>query len=87
MAESHTEDMKYLCRFNPCNEILRRLYEIFETSKKQDLTPPCAMKVKPDIFTLLRSGSIYFAKIRKYLHGIDNERTKFDIHLLLMYMS
>jgi hypothetical protein len=40
VAESHTEDMKYPCRFYPCKEILKRLYEIFETSKKQDLTPP-----------------------------------------------
>jgi hypothetical protein len=39
VAESDTEDRKYLCRFHPCNEILKRLYEIFETSKKQDLTP------------------------------------------------
>ena len=39
VAESHTEDRKYLCRFHPCNEILKRLYEIFETGKKQDLTP------------------------------------------------
>ena len=39
-AESHIEDRKYLCRFDPCNEILKRLYEIFEKSKKQDLTPP-----------------------------------------------
>ena len=39
VAESHTEDRKYLCRFHPCNEILKRLYEIFEISKKQDLTP------------------------------------------------
>ena len=39
VAESHTEDRKYLCRFHSCNEILKRLYENFETSKKQDLTP------------------------------------------------
>ncbi len=39
VAESHTEDSKYLCRFDPRNEILKRLYEIFETGKKQDLTP------------------------------------------------
>jgi hypothetical protein len=39
VAESCTEDRKYLCRFHPCNEILKRLYEIFEISKKQDLTP------------------------------------------------
>ena len=39
VAESHTEGRKYLCRFHPCNEILKRLYEIFEKSKKQDLTP------------------------------------------------
>jgi hypothetical protein len=38
VAESHTEDRKYLCRFRPCNENLKRLYEIFEKSKKQDLT-------------------------------------------------
>jgi len=41
VAKSHTEDRKYLCLFHPCNEILKSLYEIFETSKKQDLTPPC----------------------------------------------
>ena len=39
MAKSHPEEGKYLCRFHPCNEILVRLYEIFETGKKQDLTP------------------------------------------------
>ncbi len=40
VAESHTEDRQYLCRFDPCNEISKRLYEVFEKSKKQDLTPP-----------------------------------------------
>jgi len=39
VAKSHPEDRRYLCRFHPCNEILMRLYEIFETGKKQDLTP------------------------------------------------
>ncbi len=39
VAESHTEDRKYPCRFDACNEILKRLYDIFETGKKQDLTP------------------------------------------------
>ncbi len=39
VAESDTEDREYPCRFHPCNEILKRLYDIFETSKKQDLTP------------------------------------------------
>ncbi len=39
VVESDTEDRKYLCRFHPCNEISKLLYEIFETSKKQDLTP------------------------------------------------
>ena len=38
MTRSHPEDRRYLCRFHPCNEILMRLYEIFETGKKQDLT-------------------------------------------------
>ncbi len=37
MAKSHSEDRRYLCRFHPCNEISMRLYEIFETGKKQDL--------------------------------------------------
>jgi len=37
--QSHPEDKRYLCRFHPCNEILMRLYEIFETGKKQDLAP------------------------------------------------
>jgi hypothetical protein len=41
VAESHSEDRKYLCCFHPCNEILKCLYEIFKISKKQDLTPPC----------------------------------------------
>ncbi len=27
VSESHTEDRKYLCRFDACNEILKRLYE------------------------------------------------------------
>jgi hypothetical protein len=39
VAESYTEDRKYLYRFHPCNYILKCLYEIFEKSKKQDLTP------------------------------------------------
>ena len=39
MAESDTEVRKYLCCFDPCNEVLKRLYEIFKTGKKQDLTP------------------------------------------------
>jgi hypothetical protein len=39
MAESYTEDRKYLYRFHPCNDIFKRLYEVFEKSKKQDLTP------------------------------------------------
>jgi len=39
VAKSHPEEGRYLCRFHPCNEILVRLYEIFETGKKQDLTP------------------------------------------------
>jgi hypothetical protein len=40
VAESDTEDRKYLCRFHPCHEIIKYLYEIFEAGKKQDLTPP-----------------------------------------------
>ena len=43
VAESYTEDRKYLCRFHPCNENLKRLYEIFEKSKNQDLTPPWSL--------------------------------------------
>jgi len=39
VAESHTEDRKYPCRFDACNEILKRLYEIFETGKKQKTRP------------------------------------------------
>ncbi len=39
VAESYTEDRKYLYRFHPCNDILKRLYEVFDKSKKQDLTP------------------------------------------------
>jgi len=39
VAKSHPEEWRYLCRFHPCNEILVRLYEIFKTGKKQDLTP------------------------------------------------
>ncbi len=40
VTRSHPEDRRYLCRFHPCSEILMRLYEIVETGKKQDLTPP-----------------------------------------------
>jgi len=39
MAKSHPEDRGYLCRLLPCHEISMILYEIFEISKKQDLTP------------------------------------------------
>ncbi len=46
VAKSHSEDSIYLCCFQPINEILMCLYEIFETGKKQDLIPirerPCA---------------------------------------------
>ncbi len=35
----HPEDKRYLSRFHPNNEISMRLYEIFKTGKKQDLTP------------------------------------------------
>jgi len=42
VPESHTEDRKYLCRFDAYNKILKHLYEIFKTGKKQDLTPPWA---------------------------------------------
>ncbi len=38
------EDRRYLCRIYPYREIFMRLIEIFETSKKQDLTPPCEIK-------------------------------------------
>ncbi len=55
VAESHTEDMKYLCRFHPCNEILKRLYEIFEKSKKQDLTPPETLPARNSIGTFLNN--------------------------------
>ena len=39
VAKSHPEDRRYLYRLHPRNEILMCLYEILETSKKQDLTP------------------------------------------------
>jgi hypothetical protein len=39
MAKSHPENRSYLYRFHPNNEILMRLYQIFKTGKKQDLTP------------------------------------------------
>ncbi len=39
MAKSQPEDRGYLCRFHPCNEILMRLYEVFETGKKQKTRP------------------------------------------------
>ena len=39
MAKFHPEDRRCLLHFHPCNDILMRLYEIFETGKKQDLTP------------------------------------------------
>ena len=32
-------DICVVCHFHPCNEILMRLYEIYEKGKKQDLTP------------------------------------------------
>ncbi|GAH59876.1 unnamed protein product, partial [marine sediment metagenome] len=37
-----------------CNEILVRLYEIFETRKKQDLTPQKSKKqdLTPQVFKL-----------------------------------
>ncbi len=61
MAKSHPEDRRYLCRFHPCNEILMRLYEIFETGKKQktrpdptyDLTPLMSELTFSDFFLII----------------------------------
>jgi len=39
VAKYHPEDRRYLRCIHPFNEILMRLHEIFETGKKQDLTP------------------------------------------------
>ena len=38
MAKPQPEDKRSLCCFYPCNEILLRLHEIFESGKKQGLT-------------------------------------------------
>ncbi len=38
VAKSHPEVKRHLYCFHPRNEILMRLYEVFETSKKQDPT-------------------------------------------------
>jgi hypothetical protein len=46
VAESHTKDRKYPCRFDACNEILKRLYEIFDTDKKQKTRPDPTMQIK-----------------------------------------
>jgi hypothetical protein len=51
VAESYTEDRKYLYRFHSCNDILKRLYEVFEKSKKQDLTPMVCLVARNDIGT------------------------------------
>jgi len=37
VVKAHPEAKRYLCRFHPYNETLKRLYEIFQTGKKQDL--------------------------------------------------
>ncbi len=55
VAEAHTEDMKYLCRFHPCNEILKLLYEIFDKSKKQDLAPPETLPARNSMGTFLNN--------------------------------
>jgi len=39
VTKSNPEDRRYLFRFHPRDEILVRIYETFEASKKQDLTP------------------------------------------------
>ncbi len=72
MVESHTEDRKYLCRFDPSNEILKRLYEIVETSKKQDLTPPW----EPEMFLTLTTfyGDAICRGLR--LRGLQLRRAK-----------
>jgi len=44
LARSHPEDRSCLCRFQPCNEVLVRLCEIFKPGKKQDLTPLMTLK-------------------------------------------
>jgi hypothetical protein len=63
VAASHTEDRKYLCRFNPRNEILKCLYEIFEAGKKQDLTPfkrdLCPLKENRLPFSWVKNDSLF----------------------------
>ncbi len=50
MAKPQLEDREYLCRFHPYNEILMRLYEIFETGKKQKTRPdPQGLGKKQDL--------------------------------------
>ena len=39
VAKPQPKYRRYLCCFHPRIEILMRLYEIFDKSKKQDLTP------------------------------------------------
>ena len=48
MTKSHSENGRYLCRFHPFNEIFVRLYEVFETSKKQDLSPLKSVSIKKE---------------------------------------
>ncbi|HEA64986.1 MAG TPA: hypothetical protein ENI02_02455 [Candidatus Aminicenantes bacterium] len=66
MAESHAENRKYLCRFDPRNEILKPLYEIFEKSKKQDLTPWFVSKISHTKWKRTNKSSSYIKKC-----GID----------------
>jgi hypothetical protein len=56
VAESDTEDRKYLCRFHPCNEIIKCLYEIFEAGKKQDLTPSLLYPQAENVLFLTKWG-------------------------------
>ena len=60
VAESHTEDRKYPCRFDACNEILKRLYEIFETAKKQKTRPDPIMCVIPPCVPTIYNHKIKF---------------------------
>jgi hypothetical protein len=49
------------CHFHPCNEILTRLYAIFESGKKQDLTPIMQLWEEQNVL----KKAYFFVRVKK----------------------
>jgi len=70
VPKSHSVDKRCMYHFHSCIEILMRLYEIFKSGKKQDLTPFCLLRIESFCFTLTESQDIlkkiyFFVRVKK----------------------